>query len=217
VAGGRVFFGSDDGKVHAVEAGSGTKVWEFQTGKAGHGANTEIVMSYPAVGQNLVFVSSMDGKVYALEPGTGRMVWKFDAGDLVSPPAIWKDLIIVGSDGFYGLEARTGEQVWKFEVDSTTIVAPAIWRDLVFAVGSGLPLAQPPDNDFLAQIWLSLGVGGCRLYALNARTGKRVWESLHTTEGSMYAPSVWEEGKVEWPMYGGNPQHTGTGVQARDK
>jgi len=213
VADGRVYFGSDDWKLHVVETATSVKVWEFQTGEdAPQATNRDIGMSYPVVGDGLVFVGSMDTHVYALEPETGRIVWRFDAEDIVSPPAVWEDLVIVGSHGFQALDAKTGRPVWKSEADMLTVGAPTIWRDQVFVVGSGPPIPKPADMDVPDEAWRSLGLVSCRLYALDARTGNQIWGSPHTTDGDMSSASVWEEGKSDWPMFRGNPQHTGIGV-----
>ena len=169
------------------------------------------VISYPTVWQDLVFVGTMDENVYGLDLSTGRMIWRFDAGDLAGPLAVWEDLLIGGAVGFYGWEARTGKQVWKFEADMLTNWAPAIWRDLVFIVKSDPPLSPPPNIP--EAFWFPLGLAESRLYALDVRIGKQVWESPRA-KGQMSAPAVWEEGKIEWPMWGGNPQHTGTGVRS---
>ena len=53
-----VFFGSHDKKLYAVNAASGTKVWEFATGG--------YVQSSPTVADGLVFVGSYDKKLYAV-------------------------------------------------------------------------------------------------------------------------------------------------------
>ena len=64
-----VFVGSKARKLYAVNAASGTKVWEFATGDA--------VYSSPTVADGLVFVGSMDKKLYALTAANGAKVWEF--------------------------------------------------------------------------------------------------------------------------------------------
>jgi outer membrane protein assembly factor BamB len=201
---GMAFIGASNNNLYALDLRTGRIVWEFETQGRISGS--------PTVSDGLVFVGSMDTHVYALEPETGRIVWRFDAEDIVSPPAVWEDLVIVGSHGFQALDAKTGRPVWKSEADMLTVGAPTIWRDQVFVVGSGPPIPKPADMDVPDEAWRSLGLVSCRLYALDARTGNQIWGSPHTTDGDMSSASVWEEGKSDWPMFRGNPQHTGIGV-----
>jgi outer membrane protein assembly factor BamB len=55
-----VYFASEDGVVHAVDAASGETLWQWQTGLH--------VRAAPAVVDGVVFVAAGDGYVYALGP-----------------------------------------------------------------------------------------------------------------------------------------------------
>lgn len=88
VAGGRVFFGSDDGHVYAVEARDGRLVWRQRLGPRDHRipGNERLISAWP-VRTGLVV---LEGVVYAtaglypgqgvyavaLEAGTGAVVWR---------------------------------------------------------------------------------------------------------------------------------------------
>ena len=58
VADGVVFVGSDDNKLHAVDAATGEPKWTYETG--------DIVYSSPAVAGGVVFVGSYDKKLHAV-------------------------------------------------------------------------------------------------------------------------------------------------------
>ena len=75
VVDGRVFFGSQNQDVYALDATTGTQSWNFETGK--------IVFSSPAVATGVVYVGSHDHNVYALDARTGKMRWRFETGKLV--------------------------------------------------------------------------------------------------------------------------------------
>jgi outer membrane protein assembly factor BamB len=68
-AGGLIFVGGDDGKVRAVDGGTGQLRWNFLT--AGP------VMAPPTISAGRAYVGSGDGHVYALEAQTGRLLWRF--------------------------------------------------------------------------------------------------------------------------------------------
>jgi hypothetical protein len=96
--------GSWDKKVYCLNAASGEKVWEFETGGS--------VGSSPAVTDNYVYVGSWDKKVYCLNAATGAEVWKFATGDNVdSSPASTTGYVYTGSfDGkIYCLKAADGD------------------------------------------------------------------------------------------------------------
>ena len=54
-AGGRVFVGSNDGRVHGLDLASGKRVWEYEAASP--------VTSSPAVAKGKVVVATADGQV----------------------------------------------------------------------------------------------------------------------------------------------------------
>ncbi|MGD0495985.1 MAG: PQQ-binding-like beta-propeller repeat protein [Candidatus Bathyarchaeia archaeon] len=147
VAGGIVYVGSWDGKVYALNATTGTRVWDYTTGRA--------VDSSPAVVGGVVFVGSWDGKVYALNATTGTQVWNYTTiSHVFSSPAVVGGVVFVGSDDdkVYALNATTGTQVWNYTTGSLVVSSPAVAGGVVY-VGS------EDDN----------------VYALNATTGAFIW------------------------------------------
>jgi outer membrane protein assembly factor BamB len=90
VAGGMVFVGSNDNKVYALSAATGTEVWNYTTGGS-------VGWSSPAVAGGVVYVGSYDYKVYALDAATGAQVWNYTTGScVVSSPAVAGGVVYVG-------------------------------------------------------------------------------------------------------------------------
>lgn len=56
-----VYFGTETGRVYAVDSDTGDLLWEWQTGN--------YVRASPVVIEGAVYVASGDGNVYALGPG----------------------------------------------------------------------------------------------------------------------------------------------------
>ena len=117
--------------------------------------------------------------------GIGRLVFIGTVGGgnrLHRPPGT------VANGKVYALDSRTGRIVWEFEAIGNVFSSPAVWGGLVFiATTDGY------------------------LYALDARDGRIAWEQ----EDDSYiisSPAVWVPGSLEWPMFRGNPQRTGTGM-----
>ena len=72
---GTVYFGTGvwGEKIYALDGETGTKKWEYKTGKSELG-----VKSSPAIGKDgTVYVGSGDGKTYALDGKTGARKWMF--------------------------------------------------------------------------------------------------------------------------------------------
>jgi outer membrane protein assembly factor BamB len=151
VAGGRLYLGTHDGRLLAIDPARGEKAWEFASGDS--------VLAAPAVEAGRVVFGSFDGSVYALEAATGKLQWKRDThGAVVSTPAIVGDRVVVGNRSYdlMGLDARTGEPAWTRYIWFSWVDSSAAVRDGVAYVGS---------SDAAA------------VYAVDARTGERRWKT----------------------------------------
>ena len=82
---GTLYAGADDGKLYAVDSGTGQARWSFGTGAAITGA--------PAIGANgLIYVGSIDSRLYVISP-EGKEVASVQTDGAIdrSSPAIGKD------------------------------------------------------------------------------------------------------------------------------
>ena len=171
VSDGKVYFGSTDGNLYAVDARSGALRWKFE-------AKSRIPSS-PAVVGGIVYVGAYDGNFYAVDASTGALKWKFQTGGerrfagkhlhgvqpvsetmpdpfdcYLSSPVVWKGAVYFGSgDGnVYSLNAASGALNWKFKTGDVVHASPAIADGAVF-IGSW-------DSYF---------------YAIDAVTGQEKW------------------------------------------
>jgi outer membrane protein assembly factor BamB len=127
VVDGVVYFGSQDWNLYAVDAGTGTKLWEFRT--------NGFVDSSPAVVDGIVYFGSNDSNLYALDAETGTELWRFHTGKAIeSSPAVADGMVLFGSDDyiFYALDARTGEKLWEYRADGPIISSPAVANGIVY-------------------------------------------------------------------------------------
>src|SRR5687768_8636664 len=81
VSGGRVFIGSDDGSLYALDFASGQKVWSFKTEGP--------IESSPLVLNGKVYVGSSDNFLYALNAADGKPIWKLQTGDKILGSPNW--------------------------------------------------------------------------------------------------------------------------------
>jgi outer membrane protein assembly factor BamB len=150
-AGNRLFVGTHDGRILAVDAEKGTIVWEHKTGDS--------VIATPVVASGRVFCGSMDGKIYALDAANGTRLWTHDTGAAVtSAVALHKNLVLAGSRSydFQALDAATGSPVWTQYFWFSWVESPATVHQGIAYIGSS---------------------DAARVSAFDAASGKRVWTS----------------------------------------
>ena len=91
---GRIFRGTSDAHVIALDAASGRELWDVTLDVAGRGVTVPMA---PTAWNGLVFVgnaggdlSGIVGRVYALDANDGRVVWRFDVVPTSGPArATW--------------------------------------------------------------------------------------------------------------------------------
>jgi outer membrane protein assembly factor BamB len=171
VAYGRVYVGSTDGYLYAIDRDSGALRWKF--------AAKSRVVSSPAVTDGIVYFSAYDGNFYAVDAKSGKLKWNFRTGGerrfegthlhgsqpnaeimpdvfdvYLSSPTIWNGMVFFGSgdSNVYALNAASGTLRWKFKTADVVHASLAIADGILF-IGSW-------DSYF---------------YALEARSGKEKW------------------------------------------
>ncbi|MBL0740103.1 outer membrane protein assembly factor BamB family protein [Chryseolinea lacunae] len=136
VSGPRVYFGSADGVLYAVEKKDGTVAWTFKTRGA--------ISSTPALAGGDVFVTSRDQHLYAVDASTGKEKWKLKMGALLphlwgweyfqSSPVIENQILYVGGgDGvLYAVKTSDGSVVWNFKTKGRIRATPVIHGEEIF-------------------------------------------------------------------------------------
>ena len=126
VANDRVFFGSMDQKVYALDL-DGQRLWEFHTGGA--------VTAEPLLKDGRVYIGSFSSDFFALDAETGNVIWKFpDAINWYWSRAVTNgDTLFVGStDGnLYALDAASGSLRWVYPTEGSIVGSPALVGDRV--------------------------------------------------------------------------------------
>lgn len=194
---GKVYVGSSDQHVYALDARTGKLAWAYKTGGMVH--------SSPALAGNNVVVGSWDGAVYALDAESGEQRWRYQTRTeqkisvmtgVQASPSVDADTVYIGSrDGFfYALDAASGEPKWRYDAQGTWVVGTAAQDDANVYVGTsdtGLLLALDKKTGkekyrFATKVWTfasPLRVGGLlvgvsmkgELHVLDAATGKPRW------------------------------------------
>jgi len=146
VATNKVYFGSDDKHIVALNASDGREIWNYTTGGA--------VKSSPVVVDGVLYIGSSDGYLYALDASTGSEIWRYRvAFPVESSPTVFDDTIFFGSNDsrIYALQ-KNGRIKWFSETEGAIVSSPVVAGGRVF-VGSC-------DN---------------RTYAFDISTGDQIW------------------------------------------
>lgn len=208
VANGKVFFGSGDGNVYAVDTRAGVLQWKFPT--------QDVVHASPAVVGNMVFIGSWDSYFYALDADTGRQRWAFKAGEdavlhnqvgFQSSAAVVDGTVYVGCRDahVYALDAATGRKKWDYPTSKSWVNGtPAVHDGVVYVGTSDSSRFMALDAgtgrlrfnfDAKAYLFSSAALAGGlayfgshngRLYAVNVKTGTLAWS--FQTEASKADP-----------------------------
>jgi outer membrane protein assembly factor BamB len=201
---GRVYFGSGDTNVYALDAATGTLKWKFKTG--------DVVHASPAISGGALFVGSWDSYFYALDAGSGKELWRFKTGEdpdihnqvgIQSSAAIADGVVYFGcrDSKFYAVDTATGKERWSFSNKGSWVVAsPAVLDGKVyfatsdtgllhaFDAKSGAPLFSIDfkhwpmfSSPTIAGATLYIGSHQGKLNAIDLKTQKVAWS--FDTEG----------------------------------
>jgi outer membrane protein assembly factor BamB len=201
VAGGTVYYGSEDSRVYALDAATGRLRWSYTTGGG--------VYAGPAVTGGIVYIGSDDGKLYALSATTGHLRWSYDTRYAVeSTPALAGGTVYFGSwdHKVFALSAATGRLRWSYSAQDAVVSSPAVeggtvyfgsFDDNVYALDAatghlrwsyttGSPVFSSPA---VAGGTVYIGSEDHKVYALDAATGHLRWS--YTTGSPVFSsPAV---------------------------
>ena len=179
-ADGTVYIGANDGHVYALSAWTGAFRWRASS--FSRFGRREYFYATPTVAYGRVYIGNTDGTLYAFGAKTGDLLWAQNAGTYVySAAAVWRHRVYIGTyDGrLRAFDAATGDPVWSFDAPAKIHGAPTVMAGLVyFATATTGPNAHPSR-------YIKHGPRG--VFAVNARTGKLVWQHFGVGQ---YSPIV---------------------------
>jgi polyvinyl alcohol dehydrogenase (cytochrome) len=135
IVGARLFIGSGDGRVYALDAKTGCTIWVYQAETT---VRTAIVVGDASSrGRFLAYFADGEANLYAVDADTGALVWKMKADShrtarITGAPTLYRAILYVGVAGneelnggdadypcctFRGsvtaIDALTGKLIWK--------------------------------------------------------------------------------------------------------
>lgn len=202
-AGGKLFFGANDGQFYAVEAISGKVLWTYPV--------KQEVLSEPLVHDDVVYFLSGANTLYALAADTGKSVWLYNRQDPSqlsvrggSKPAIRGNTLYVGfSDGtLIAFATSNGSIKWEKKLNKNKKFrdldsAPLVDEEFLYVLGydDAVYCLRSASGEMVWKTnfggYGSILKQGDRIFlastseefvALNAESGKKIW-SIPTKEG----------------------------------
>jgi outer membrane protein assembly factor BamB len=150
------------------------QLWNYST------PNEPIEVS-PVVVNGVVYIGLDDGPfgnwksyVDAFNATTGAFIWRYEVAEISSSPAVADGTVFIGANySMYALNASTGTPLWIFN-SNRSFTDPTVANGIVYAGSSGGYYGI--DN---------------RFYALDAASGKQLWNCLLSDETNG-APAVFD-------------------------
>ncbi len=197
VVDGRLFIGTDEKGLLALNAADGKVLWSFPC-EVG-------IRTSPGVSEGLVFFGDDEGIFRAVDATSGKLAWKFDpdtGAEIMSSASFYGDLVLFGSyDAYlYALSRTGGELRWKVSTEGPVHCTPAIGSGHTFVAGcdeqlrtisieSGKEIGAMPMSAYSAA---SPAVMGDRLFV--GTFGMQVicvrWRDSEISGGKQLAPTA---------------------------
>jgi len=197
---GLLFIGTDTGVLHAIDSATGLEKWKYETGGRIAGeANVLDIADDAGNAKPFVLVGSHDGLLYCLDAATGQKRWTYETGDYINSGVILdkatQTLVLGGCDTkLHLIELATGKGIAQVELGGEVAGTPAISSGMVYighmqceVVAVNLETHKVEwrfhDRDFpfvgspsILKDKLLIGSRGRRLYALDPKTGEKLWD-----------------------------------------
>jgi outer membrane protein assembly factor BamB len=160
---GRVYSGSSDGKVYAINLSDGKKVWEFDT--------QDDIEASPLLLEGAVYVGNLSGEFFCLDAGTGQVRWEYKCDNSIYGSANWvinpqdqRPCVLVGcyDNRLYCFDAETGELNWLYETDNYINGAPSTDGEHVVFGGCDelLHILSVVDGTKIGEVWAGSYIPG---------------------------------------------------------
>ncbi len=170
---------ASESRLTVSTVGSLVPLWQVEVGG--------LISATPVIADGVVYVGSYDGNLYALDLRTGGVRWRYATGAAVLEPNLKIPLGITGSAAIIGdtvyagdatatvhaVDVATGKVRWMMKVDdqpqASICSSPVVSQEKVY-IG-------------VASVAKEVGFRGS-VVALDAATGKIVWQTYMVPEGA---------------------------------
>jgi len=130
----RVYVGSLDGNVYALDSTTGKAIWTYQTGGK--------VRATPVINDSGLYIGSWDESFYALDLKTGNLRWNTPVGGEVQSTALAANGLIYTASrkaSIVALDSQTGDLSWEFNYGTNMWVesSPVLSKEVLYIGSAG--------------------------------------------------------------------------------
>ncbi len=197
---GRLYVGSYDNNLYALDAASGKFIWKYPTDGG--------IPGKPAILNQNIFLGSEDNRLHVLSTRTGKVVWTYYTdGPVRSSPRLAQGHVFIGSDDahLHAVNSTSGRLSWKFDAGASIRSQPFVTDEYVYF---GTEIGELFCLDFRGKTkwrfpakraissspivhqdivyFTSLD---SHLYAIDAKTGWSIWQ-VRLGKGSVSSPAI---------------------------
>ena len=212
VMGDKVFLGSGDHKLYAMDRKTGNIIWSFEA--------EDVFEATPLVLNNRVYIGNADYRFYCFDAETGKKIWHFESEGKMLGSANYTEMagetvIITGSyDGIlYALKSQTGEKIWEYDTENYVNGAALIdgkrayfggcdeqlhgvnvetgKGEMTYALDAPVPGSANKRGDLIY-----VGTHGGRFIAYNIKTEKIQWEITDADDGFYATAALGEKSMI---------------------
>jgi outer membrane protein assembly factor BamB/orotate phosphoribosyltransferase len=209
----RIYYGSDDGNLWALNKRTGAAEWRFRV----DGSGVRRIRSSPIIHERKIYFGSFAGVVHCVTATEGGELWRYDGGDWIeSSPCLATKLgmLFIGLEhalpgrggSLLALRMADGSKIWEFSTESRLRASPAYDRRsdrlACGTEGGDLLLFDPVARELLWRVKLDAHIRpavafdhdrnavltatmGGSIYSVDLSTGKIGWSA--STDGAVYA------------------------------
>jgi outer membrane protein assembly factor BamB len=161
----KLYFGSMDHNLYAVDKTSGKELWKIDLGAS--------VVGSPALLDGKLYVGTVGNEMLAVDATSGQIAWRVSVdGAIWASPVIHENTLFFGdmTGSFYAMDTADGRIIWRIQPDGA-IVSPAliIEKGVVFGTEAGTVQAVSFDG---TPLWNKSTNG--KLYSAPVLAGDRI-------------------------------------------
>jgi len=187
VVGNRIYFGSWDGNVYALNKNTGKLLWQYDTGTRIYSPGRKLgIYASSVFADDILYVVS--GRILAILADTGELLWEKTIGDPATSGEYFWAAPLVADGRLYAavssgsettargrilcLDAMTGRELWTFFTVDNDVLGGSLLAPPSLDTKTGILYAATgnPFNERPGSMKYS-----CSLVALDAKTGKLIW------------------------------------------
>lgn len=201
-----VIFGSENGRLYALDLYNGSEQWNLDTGSA---ISSELLFA-----DGKIIFMNFAGKIMAVDAVTGTQVWSLNTGGEhyrawghhLASALLVDDRIYIGSSSgkVYGLQLATGEQLWTMDLKSPVHTKPFMVNNTLYVSSDtavhaldittskqlwSVPL-QMPTSPAVANNTLVVGSRLNYVLAVDVTSGVERWRVSHGVDWVTGGPVI---------------------------